>query len=222
MQMFAVPKKSTKFKVVVFFTQNKLLEYLKSLVAYNLEPIEFSKVRELGDHRCHEERLIMKSAIRKIVSVAILFSASLSLASQTWTGGVKLYSSNRGHEYQENLDSNSVIYKNIASYQYITLTFEFYKQGVTESGESVWSKVLAEAELVNDATNEVIKKGNINVVGQIGNNAVYEIALNQFQPDTFGELPVELRDRKQMPTHLNIIMDGRQELSIPVVFSYWP
>lgn len=156
-----------------------------------------------------------------LVSMVVLMG-QMSLASDAWLGNAKLYSTNRGNEYQTDLDWHSVIYKNIASYQNLTIAFEFYKKGVTETGDSVWAKVMAEAVLIDDATNNVIKSGYINVVGQNGNNAVYALRIEQFQPDTFGELPIELRDRKQWYTHLNFVMDGEIMFSVPLVFSYLP
>src|SRR5665213_3360906 len=114
----------------------------------------------------------MKMISLATLSLVLSFSAH---AADTWLGDLTVRNDHRGIVTTVSVNGQT-IYDNLADYNYLTVSFEFYKKGVTDvPGAQVWQEIDARVELVKDSTNEVISHGVIDVAGVDGTNAVYRV-----------------------------------------------
>ena len=160
--------------------------------------------------------------MKLFLCLAALLVVSFAQANEPWVGDVQVRLVHRGSDTTTAFDGQPVVY-NLADYNTFSISFEYYQQGVTDTpGIAVWQSVDAQVQLVKDSTQEVINSGTIPVVGNDGNNVVYNIRLVTLNPTTVASLDPEMQNRQTMKTHLNITLNGNQVLSIPINYLYAP
>ena len=153
--------------------------------------------------------------------LVLLASITSAKAADPWLGNLIVQNIHRGTTTRTPFTGQTVA-DNIADYNNFTLQFEFYKAGVTDANVEIWKSIDARVELVRDSSKTVIARGVAHFVERAGNNARYEVRFYDVAPSTVTTIDPEMANRKTMKTHLNVLMDGVERVSVPVEWSYQP
>ncbi|MGZ3721662.1 MAG: hypothetical protein ACXVA9_01945 [Bdellovibrionales bacterium] len=163
-----------------------------------------------------------KSLFYYAASIGLLFTLGFAHADETWLGNLVVRNNHRGIVTTAGF-TGQTFFDNLADYNDFSVSFEFYKRGVTDiPGTQVWKVVDARVELVKDSTQEVISKGVLEIAGANGNNVVYRLSLQKINPSTVAGYDAEMNHGGIMRSHLNLIFDDTIMVSIPFGYSYVP
>jgi hypothetical protein len=91
----------------------------------------------------------VKKILSWLVFLILLAVGTVLHASDVWLGDIFIedISPTRGYSILGPYEGRP-IYFNLATHDQINLSFDFYKRGITESGDDIWRKVRAEAQLI--------------------------------------------------------------------------
>lgn len=161
----------------------------------------------------------MKKNILVMMAMTLLALSSFAHADDTWLGNVRVRLVHRGADNTTAFDGQPIVY-NLCDYNTYYIYFDYYQQGVTDSpGVAVWQQVDAQAQLTKDSNGATVNSGPIQVVGNSGNNAVYQVYLPAFNPQTVYNADPELQNGQTMHTHLDVQLNGNDVLSVPIDYS---
>jgi hypothetical protein len=165
----------------------------------------------------------MKSLVLCALLVLLLaFHFTRFAQADSWLGNVQVEHHRRSLTEKYVLNSQTIA-DNLANYSTYTLTFDFFKPGVTNvPGTSPWENADARVELVKDSSQATISSAPISITSSHGHNAVYSVPFDLINPQIVAGMDPELANRGTMHTHLHVIMDGQVMLSVPVDYNYNP
>src|SRR4051812_39783646 len=100
----------------------------------------------------------MNRHLLKITVLVLISISNLAMAADSWLGNVQVRETHRGTVRQWELTGQPLSY-NLADYSLYLLSFELYKDGVTNiPNVPVWEKINVEMVLVKDSTQQVLKR----------------------------------------------------------------